>query len=163
MKSLSCVRLLATPRTAAHQAPPSMGIFQARVLEWVAIAFSKLSCFSCVQLTKTPWTVAFQAPLPMGFSWQQYWSGLPCPPPGGIFLTQGLNHISCVYCIAGIFFTAEPLGKPIFLNITSYKWNANQNRGKIPILINKNVNKYVVKSCANKCCNKHALLSNLYL
>src|SRR5574341_1527069 len=25
MKSLSCVRLLATPWTAAHQAPPSMG------------------------------------------------------------------------------------------------------------------------------------------
>ena len=29
-----CVRLLATPWTAAHQAPPSMG-FQARALEWV--------------------------------------------------------------------------------------------------------------------------------
>ena len=25
VKSLSCIRLLATPRTAAHQAPPSMG------------------------------------------------------------------------------------------------------------------------------------------
>ena len=39
-KSLSRVRLLATPWTAAHQAPPSMGFFQARVPEWVAIAFS---------------------------------------------------------------------------------------------------------------------------
>ena len=39
-KSLNCVRLLATPWTAAYQAPPSMGIFQARVLEWGAIAFS---------------------------------------------------------------------------------------------------------------------------
>ena len=29
----------------------------------------------------TPWTVASQAPLPMGFSRQEYWSGLPCPPP----------------------------------------------------------------------------------
>ena len=29
----------------------------------------------------TPWTVAHQAPLPMGFSRQEYWSGLPCPPP----------------------------------------------------------------------------------
>ena len=60
---LSCfsrVRLCATPQTAAHQtppslgfsrqehwsglpyqAPPSMGFFQARVLEWGAIAFSK--------------------------------------------------------------------------------------------------------------------------
>ena len=29
-----------------------------------------------------PWTVACQAPLSMGFSRQEYWSGLPCPPPG---------------------------------------------------------------------------------
>ena len=28
-----------------------------------------------------PWTVACQAPLFMGFSRQEYWSGLPCPPP----------------------------------------------------------------------------------
>ena len=27
-------------------------------------------------------TVAHQAPLSMGFSRQEYWSGLPCPPPG---------------------------------------------------------------------------------
>ena len=40
VKSLSHVRLLVTPWTAAHQAPPSTGFFQARVLEWVAIAFS---------------------------------------------------------------------------------------------------------------------------
>ena len=32
----------------------------------------------------TPWTVAHQAPLSMGFSQQEYWSGLPCPPPGGL-------------------------------------------------------------------------------
>ena len=41
VKSLSRVRLLATPWTAAHQAPSIHGIFQARVLEWGAIAFSK--------------------------------------------------------------------------------------------------------------------------
>ena len=29
----------------------------------------------------TPWTVAHQAPLSMRFSRQEYWSGLPCPPP----------------------------------------------------------------------------------
>ena len=40
VKSLSRVRLLATPWTVAYQAPLSMGFFQARVLEWVAIAFS---------------------------------------------------------------------------------------------------------------------------
>ena len=30
----------------------------------------------------TPWTVARQAPLSMEFSRQEYWSGLPFPPPG---------------------------------------------------------------------------------
>ena len=39
---------------------------------------------SHVQLFVTPWTVAHQAPLPMGFSRQEYWSGLPCPPPGDL-------------------------------------------------------------------------------
>ena len=36
---------------------------------------------SRVQLFATPWTVAHQALLSMGFSRQEYWSGLPCPPP----------------------------------------------------------------------------------
>ena len=35
-----------------------------------------------VRLFATLWTVARQAPLFMGFSRQEYWSGLPCPPPG---------------------------------------------------------------------------------
>ena len=42
VKSLSCVRLFATPWTAAHQAPPFIhGILQARIPEWVAISFSR--------------------------------------------------------------------------------------------------------------------------
>ena len=36
------------------------------------------------QLFATPWTVAHQAPLSMGFSRQEFWSGLPCPPPGDL-------------------------------------------------------------------------------
>ena len=47
-----------------------------------------LSLFSHVQLFATPWTAAHQVPLSMGFSRQEYWSGLPCPPPGDL-LTQG--------------------------------------------------------------------------
>ena len=41
VKLLSCVWLFATPWTVAYQAPPSMGFFQARVLEWIAISFSR--------------------------------------------------------------------------------------------------------------------------
>ena len=43
-----------------------------------------LSHFSHVQLFATPWTVARQVPLSLGFSRQEHWSGLPCPPPGGL-------------------------------------------------------------------------------
>ena len=32
----------------------------------------------------TSWTVAPQAPLSMESSRQEYWSGLPCPPPGDL-------------------------------------------------------------------------------
>ena len=46
------------------------------------------SRFSCIRLFATLWTLVCQAPLSMGFSRQEYWSGLPCPPPG-IFPTQG--------------------------------------------------------------------------
>ena len=43
-----------------------------------------LSRFSRVPLFATLWTVAHQAPLSMGFSRQEYWSELPCSPPGDI-------------------------------------------------------------------------------
>ena len=41
-----------------------------------------LSHFSHVWLFVTLWTVAHQASLSMGFARQEYWRGLPCPPPG---------------------------------------------------------------------------------
>ena len=43
-----------------------------------------LSRFSCVRLFATLWTVAHQASLSMEFSRQEYWSGLPCSPPGDL-------------------------------------------------------------------------------
>ena len=43
-----------------------------------------LSHFSHVRLFVTLWTVAHKSPLFIGFSRQEYWSGLPCPPPGNL-------------------------------------------------------------------------------
>ena len=40
--------------------------------------------FSCVRFFATPWTIAHQAPLSMGFFRQEYYSGLPGPPPGDL-------------------------------------------------------------------------------
>ena len=59
-----------------------------------------------------PWTIAHQAPLSMGFSTQDYWSGLPYPPPGD-FLNPGMEPRSPGSpALAGRFFTPEPPGKP---------------------------------------------------
>ena len=37
---------------------------------------------SCLTLCDPVERGAHQAPLSMGFCRQEYWSGLPCPPPG---------------------------------------------------------------------------------
>ena len=58
-----------------------------------------LSCFSCVWLFATLWTEAHQAPLSMGFSRQEYWSGLPCPPPEDLPDSGMGTHICHVSCI----------------------------------------------------------------
>ena len=50
---------------------------------------------SCLTLV-TPWTVASQAPLPMGILQVEYWSGLPCPPPGD-FPNQ-VSYPSFLHC-----------------------------------------------------------------
>ena len=64
-----------------------------------------LSRFSHVQLFVTPWTIAHQAPLSMGFSRQEYWSGLPCPPPGDL-PDSGKEPTSLMSpALAGGFFT----------------------------------------------------------
>ena len=63
-----------------------------------------LSCFSHVQLFMTPWAIARQAPLSVGFSQQEYWSGLPCPPPGDLPDT-GIKATSPE--LAGGFFTTN--------------------------------------------------------
>ena len=84
-------QLCLTPSDAMDCSPPGStvhGIFQARVLEWGAIAFSnawkwkvKVKSLSRVRLLVTPWTVAHQAPPSMGFSRQEHWSGVPSPFP----------------------------------------------------------------------------------
>ena len=43
-----------------------------------------LSRFSRGRLCTTLWTAACQAALSVGFSGQEYWSGLPRPPPGDL-------------------------------------------------------------------------------
>ena len=88
LSRFSHVQLCVTPKTAAHQAPPSLGFSRQEHWSWVAISFSnawkwkvKVKSLSRVRLLVTPWTVAYQAPPSMGFPRQGYWSGVPSPSP----------------------------------------------------------------------------------
>ena len=45
-----CLQLFVTPWTGAHQAPLSMGILQARILEWVAMPFSRMKTVNLTYL-----------------------------------------------------------------------------------------------------------------
>ena len=63
----------------------------------------------CVATSRT---VALQAPPSMGFSRQEYWSGLPFPPPG-IFLTQGSNLDLYVCCLGRQTLYPRATGSPV--------------------------------------------------
>ena len=73
-----------------------------------------LKCLSLshVRPFVTPWTVAHQAPPSMGLSRQEYWSGLPFPPPEDL-PNPGIERTSPASpALAGGFFTAVPPEKP---------------------------------------------------
>ena len=60
----------------------------------------------------TPCAIARQAPLSGRFPRQEYWSGLPFPPPGHL-PDPGIKPASLVSpALAGGFFTTEPPRKP---------------------------------------------------
>ena len=75
-------------------------------------------CAKLLQLCRlfaTLWTVALQVPVSMGFSKQEYWSGLPFPPPGDL-PDPGIEPMSLTSpALEGRFFT------------TSATWEATLN------------------------------------
>ena len=76
---------------------------------------------SPVQLFLTPWAAARQAPLSMEFPRQEYWSGLPFPPPGDL-PNPGIKPISLAApTFAGGFFPIVPPGKSLEMN-SGYFW-----------------------------------------
>ena len=130
-------RTLSDPMDCSLLGSSIHGIFQARVLEWGAIAFSQggsreplcllflKSCgeihitsmcvLSHVRLYATPWAVAHQAPLSVGFPRQEYWNGLPFPTPGDL-PDPGIKPVSLAFpALAGGFFTTVPPGKPSYI------------------------------------------------
>ena len=76
-----------------------------------------LSCFSRVSFFMNLWTAAHQTSLFMGLFQQEYWSGLPCLPPGDL-LNPAIEPESPISpALAGGFFFLPLLvpGKPQLL------------------------------------------------
>ena len=67
------------------------------------------------------WTIARQAPLSTGFSRQEYWSGLPCPPPGD-FSNPGIEPVSPALQVDSLPLSHQ--GSPT-VNITVVYFHAN--------------------------------------
>ena len=81
-----------------------MALF-AKHLRYIVCVCQSLSC-------ATARTVARQVPHSMEFSRQEYWSGLPFPPPGDL-PDPGIEPMSpTAPALAGRFFTNVPPGKP---------------------------------------------------
>ena len=55
MFMLTCIQLFANLWTVAHQAPLSMGILQARILEWVAMHSSRDICLGKYKTREALW------------------------------------------------------------------------------------------------------------
>ena len=86
-------------------------LYKARVYELSQYSACVLRHFSCVWLFATLWTVAHPTPS-MGFSRQEYWSKLPCPPPGDLS-DPGIEPASLTSpALVGGFFTTLWLLQP---------------------------------------------------
>ena len=111
MKSLSCVRLFATPWTAAHQAPPFMGFSRQEYCSGVAlpslIYYPKFSLNTSVVSTdpnKNSWT---------SLTWSGLWICLPPhpwlqPPSASLHLRQRASflcfeHVKLILTLVSLF------------------------------------------------------------
>ena len=88
-------------------------VFFTTELNKPTVVFGTCVCvLSRVQLFATPRTVAHQAPLSMGFFMQEYWNGLPFPPPGDLS-DPVIEPASPVFpALAGGFLITASPGRP---------------------------------------------------
>ena len=94
-------RILAKTRGSSAQFSRFSGVFVLRKFACLS------SVTSVVTNSATPWSVTDQAPLSMGLSRQEYWSGLPCPPPGDL-PTPWIESASLMSsALAGRFFSTK--------------------------------------------------------
>ena len=80
------------------------------LIEFCTHFINLLSFFSHVRLFAMLCTVAHQAPLSIEFSRQEYWSGLPFPPPGNLPNPGIEPTFLATPALAGRYFVTEPPG-----------------------------------------------------
>ena len=98
-----------------------------RLLQVEVVCVCLCVCAQSYPTLCNPWTVGHQAPLSMGFSRQEYWTGLPFPPPGDL-PDPGIEPASPA--LAGRFSITALLGKPGYqAEVTSLKKTLLDNLG----------------------------------
>ena len=82
--------------------------------------------YACAKLLQSgltvydPRTVARQAPLSMGFSRQEYWSGLPFPPPGDLPDPEIQSESLMSPALASGFFTTSATWEAQYIYTMDY-------------------------------------------
>ena len=96
----------------------------------------------------THWTVVHQAPLSMGFFRQEYWSGLPFPPPGDLpgprMQPESDVIITEIKCTINVI----PLNHPE--TITPYPWSMEKLSSTKMVPGAKKVGDCCYKACTGR-------------
>ena len=103
-----------------------------------------LSHFDHVGLFATLWTIAR---LPMGFSNQEYWSGLPCPPPEDLHNLEIAPTKPTSPTLSGMFFTTNATSEA-----PDIRKGYSQRSGNCCGPGLETMNWYLVSHCQRRCC-----------
>ena len=148
LSHFSPVWLCATPQTAAHEAPPSLGF--SRQEDWSRLPFPSpihesevVKLLSRVWLLATPWTLAHQAHPAMGFSRQEYWSGVPLPSPAYCWVIV-LKH--------DFFPLSFPIQFEVFTTCFNFPLSFKYHPGKMERVFYSNL--FIIYLCKYYCLKK---------
>ena len=121
LSRFSRVRLCATPQTAAHQAPPSLGF--SRQEHWSGLPFPS----PMHESEKWKWSrsVVSNPQRPYGLQptrllhpWDfpgEYWSGVPLPSPQSLSSRFQNSSFGCIRCLMCILPQSREVGRLVFV------------------------------------------------
>ena len=79
---------------------------------WLVFACWHAKSLQSCRLFAILWTIARQPPLSIRFSRQEYWTGLPCPPPGDL---SDPGNQTCISWIGRqVLYHQRHLGSPVW-------------------------------------------------